>query len=303
MTEPDTPATEAVSARYNGLDTWESTDVLHAMWEGQAAAVAALRPVLPALARAGDAMAARLAASRHGRFVYAGAGTSARLGVQDGVELVPTFHWPPERLAYLVAGGAPALTRAIEGAEDDGDAAARAVADARIGADDVLVGLAASGSTRFTVQALTAGAAAGALTVAIANAPEAPLLAAAHHPILIETGAEVIAGSTRMKAGTAQRAALTLLSSLVMVRLNRVHDNLMVDVEATNAKLVARAERLVRRLTGCDLTAARTALEACQGRVKAAVLVIDGADPEGAEQLLADTGGSLRRARTALGEI
>ena len=101
MTEPDTPATEAVSARYHGLDTWESTDVLHAMWEGQAVAVAALRPVLPALARAGDAMAARLAASRHGRFVYAGAGTSARLGVQDGVELVPTFHWPPERLAYL----------------------------------------------------------------------------------------------------------------------------------------------------------------------------------------------------------
>ena len=294
------PATETVSPRFRALDTWAADDVAHAMWEGQAAAIAAVRPALPAIAAAGEAMAARLADATDGRIVYAGAGTSARLGVQDGVELVPTFSWPRERLHYLVAGGIAALTMAREGAEDDAGAARTDVADMRIGRKDVVIALAASGGTRYTVAALAAARAAGALTIGIANAAGAPLLAAADHPILLDTGAEVIAGSTRMKAGTAQRATLTLLSSLAMVRLNRVHDNLMVDVQATNAKLVSRAESLVCRIADCDTAAARAALSACKGRVKPAVLVALGADPQRADGLLEQADGSLRRARAAL---
>ena len=292
--------TEAIDARYRGLDTWASADILRALWQAQAAAVAALEPALDALGAAAGAMAARLGANKTGRIIYTGAGTSIRLAVQDGVELVPTFSWPRDRLAFLIAGGDPALTRAVEGAEDDATAGQKAVADAGVGAGDVVVALAASGTTRFTLYATMAARSAGALTVAIANRPAAPLLAAADHPILLETGAEAIAGSTRMKAGTAQRAALTLLSTLLMVRLNRVYDNLMVDVQATNAKLVTRAERLVRHITGCDDETARSALAACDGRVKPAVLIVDGATPMAANAAIATANGSLRAARMAL---
>jgi len=301
MTRPaDLPLTEKVSARYRDLDLWESADAAEALWEGQMAAVAALRPALPALGRAADAAAGRLAGQTEagpGRLIYAGAGTSGRLAALDAAELPPTFDWPHERSRLLIAGGTASLLRAAEGAEDDAAAAEAGLAAMAAGPDDVLIALAASGGTPFTLAAVQAARARGTLTIAIANSAGAPLLAAGEHAILLETGAEAIAGSTRMKAGTAQKAALTLLSTLIMIRLGRIHEGRMIEMRPTNAKLLARARRMVSELTGCDADTAAAALEAADGRTKvASVMILRKLDRDSAEALLARHAGLLRRA-------
>jgi N-acetylmuramic acid 6-phosphate etherase len=288
------PATEASSARYEALDTWDVPTILTALWEGQLAAVAALGPVLPALGRAVEAAVLRLAAG--GRLAYAGAGTSGRIAVQDAVELVPTFDWPKNRLVLLMAGGEAALLRSVENAEDQVDRAVAAVERHGIGANDVLMGVAASGTTGFTVAAVRAARERGALTVAIANSARTALLDAVEYPVLIDTGAEAIAGSTRMKAGTAQKVALNLFSTAVMVRLGRVYRGQMVDMLARNAKLRARAERMLRRLTNCSAAEAQAALETASGKVKLAVLIVRGMPLADAEALLTRHQGNLRAA-------
>jgi N-acetylmuramic acid 6-phosphate etherase len=288
------PATEAISQRFRDLDRWPPADILDALWEGQMAALAAVRPALPAIESAADAALPRLA--RGGRLVYAGAGTSGRIGVQDGAELPPTFDWPEERLVLLLAGGDTAFTRAVENAEDDRDAARHAVAAHAVGPDDVAIGIAASGATPYTTTVIAEAARRGALTIGIANSPGGALLAAASHPILVETGAEAIAGSTRMKAGTAQKVVLNLFSTLVMVRMARVHRGLMVDMNARNNKLRQRAVRMLRDLTGRDDATIRAALDAAGGRVKAAVLVLHGLDRAAADATLARHGGHLHAA-------
>jgi N-acetylmuramic acid 6-phosphate etherase len=288
------PATETISPRYRDIDAWEPLAILQAMWEGQLAAVAAIGPALPAIAAAAEAARPRLAAG--GRLVYAGAGTSGRIGVQDGAELPPTFDWPQERIVLLMAGGDVAFTRSIENAEDDVAAGEAAVREHAIGADDVVIGIAASGSTPYTTAVVRAAAEAGALTVGVANSPGGTLLGAAEHRILVETAPEAIAGSTRMKAGTAQKIVLNLFSSLVMVRLGRVHEGLMVDMQARNDKLRLRALRMLRHLTGADEAAARAALAATNGHVKPAVLLVHGLDLAEAQSLLARSDSSLRRA-------
>ncbi|MCW3476127.1 N-acetylmuramic acid 6-phosphate etherase [Limobrevibacterium gyesilva] len=292
------PATESISSRFRDLDTWDPATILEVLWEGQLAAVAAVRSALPAIAQAAEASWPRL--RQGGRLVYAGAGTSGRIGVQDGAELPPTFDWPQQRLVLLMAGGEPAFTRAIENAEDDRDAAIAAIAHHAIGPDDVVLGTAASGNTAFTTTAIAESARRGALTIGIANSPGGTLLQAAAHPILVETGAEAIAGSTRMKAGTAQKIVLNLFSTLVMVRLGRVHQGLMVDMQARNEKLRRRAQRMLHHLTGRDDAAIRTALDAAGGRVKTAVLILEGLDRTEAESLLERSGGVLR---TALADL
>lgn len=291
------PATESVDPRYTDLDAWAPSAALAAMWEGQLAAVSAVGPALPTIERAVAAAAPLLAAG--GRLAYAGAGTSGRLGVQDGVELVPTFDWPAERLVLLMAGGEPALTRSVENAEDDRDAAIAAVAENRLGPGDVLIGIAASGATPYTVAAIEAARAAGALTVAVVNS-EGPMEAAAEHVLLARTAPEVLAGSTRMKAGTAQKIMLNLFSTLLMLRLGRVHRGLMVDMVARNAKLRARARRMLRDLTRADDAAIEAALAATGGRVKHAVLVLAGVPAESTAQLLGHYGGQLRAALASL---
>src|SRR5205085_10598209 len=202
--------------------------------------------------------------------------TSGRLAVQDGAELMPTFSWPAERLLLLMAGGDNALLRAVEGAEDTADEAAALIYQHRIGDKDALIAVAASGTTPFTLACLREAGARGALTVGIANNPDTPLLNETDHPVCLDTGAEPIAGSTRMKAGTAQRVALTLLSSLVMIRLGRVYQGLMVDVQATNSKLVRRSERMLAQLTGRGTDSVREALREADGSVKLALLLLDG---------------------------
>lgn len=295
MTEP---ATEGVSPRYADLELWPPETALAAMLEGQLAAVAALQPALPALAAAVSAATARL--RRGGRLAYAGAGTSGRIGVQDGAELGPTFDWPADRVVFLMAGGEPALIRAAENAEDRDELAVNDVAEAGLGPDDVLVGLAASGSTPYTIGCVLAAREAGALTIGIANSPGARLLEAAEHPILIETGPEAIAGSTRMKAGTAQKVALNLFSTAVMTQLGRVYRGRMVDMLARNEKLRRRAVRMLRELTGATVEQAAAALTQAGGRVKPAVLIVRGLRLAEAEALLAQHDGDLRRAEGTL---
>ncbi len=292
--------TERPSPRYANIDLWEPLDALDAMIEGQFAAVAAVRTARPALVEAVLAMEARLRAC--GRLVYAGAGTSGRLAVQDGAELMPTFSWPRERLLLLIAGGEEAMTRAIEGAEDETAQAAALVRSHGIGPEDVLIAVAASGTTPFTLSCLREAKRAGALTIGIANNAGTPLLAEAECPICLETGPEPIAGSTRMNAGTAQRIALNLLSSLVMIRLGRVYAGLMVEVQASNAKLAARQGKMVMRLTGKSESEALGALERAGGSVKLAVLLLKGCGIDEAKDALHRAGGRLRDAIALAGE-
>jgi N-acetylmuramic acid 6-phosphate etherase len=292
------PATERVSPRYEALDAWDDATILSSLWESQLAAVAAVQGALPQIAAAAAAAAARL--QQGGRLVYVGAGTSGRIAVQDGAELPPTFDWPADRLLLMIAGGEAALTRSVENAEDRADQGAAAIETAGIGASDVLIGLAASGATPFTLACVRAATTAGAVTIGIANSPGAPLLTAAAFPILVATEAEPIAGSTRLKAGTAQKVVLNLFSTLLMVRLGRVYRGQMVDVQARNAKLRHRAERMVQLLTGEDPASVRQALELADGRVKLAVVLLQGLDRPAAEALLGAHEGQLRSALDSL---
>lgn len=290
--------TERSCPRFAGIDAWEPRDALDAMIEAQFAAVAAVRAARGAIADAVLAMQARL--GERGRLIYAGAGTSGRLAVQDGAELMPTFSWPPERLVLLIAGGQEALLQAVEGAEDEQAKAEELVERHRLGPSDVLIAVAASGTTPFTLACLRAARRNGALAIGIANNSGTPLLLEADHAIFLDTGPEPIAGSTRMNAGTAQRIALNLLSSLLMIRLGRVYKGLMVDVQASNAKLARRREAIVRGLTGRGRHEVRDALARAGGNVKLAVLLLDGCDLGEAKVALERAGGRLDAAITAL---
>jgi len=286
--------TEKISPRYVELDSWPSGEMIAAMYESQLVAVAAVRGALDAIATAVDDAIPAL--RRGGRIVYVGAGTSGRIGVQDGTELPPTYDWPVDRLVFAVAGGLAALAQSAEGAEDDEASGARAMAEAKIGPDDVVIGIAASGTTPYTVGALRAANAAGAVTVAVASNPGALLLDVARHGILVESGAEVIAGSTRMKAGTAHKIVLNLFSTAVMVKLGRVYGGLMVHMRARNAKLRRRAEVIVHHIVGCSAPDAARFVKQADGDVKIAVLLGFGLGPEDAANALKRHDGNLRMA-------
>jgi N-acetylmuramic acid 6-phosphate etherase len=290
-------ATEHVSPRYVDLDSWSTAEMVAAMYEGQLAAAAAVRAALPAIGMAVDDAVPAL--QRGGRIVYVGAGTSGRIGVQDGTELTPTYDWPAERLVFAMAGGMEALIKSAEGAEDNEAAGAQAMASAGIGANDVVIGIAASGTTPFTVGALRAATAAGAVTIAVANNPGAQLFEAARHRVLADTGSEVVAGSTRMNAGTAQKIVLNLISTALMVKLGRVYRGLMVDMRARNAKLRRRAVAIVIEIVGCTETEAARCLEQADGDLKTAILVGLGLNRSQAAQLLQQHGGNLRSAINA----
>jgi N-acetylmuramic acid 6-phosphate etherase len=290
--------TERHSPRYSAIEAWSPGDILEAMIEGQFAAVAAVRAARPALEEAALAIEPQLRDG--GRLAYTGAGTSGRLAVQDGAELMPTFSWPQERLLLLIAGGRDALVQSVEGAEDESEEAIRLVRRYEMDTRDVLIAVAASGTTPFTLACLREANQRGALTVAIANNRDTPLLAEAAHPIWLDTGPEPIAGSTRMKAGTAQRIALNLLSSLVMIRLGRVYRGLMVDLKAVNKKLVRRSEKILLELSGRSREEVHAALHRAEGNLKTALLLLEGCDLGEAERLLDRSGGRLREAKALI---
>jgi N-acetylmuramic acid 6-phosphate etherase len=293
--------TERASPRYSDIDVWEPLDIAEAMIEGQFTAVAAVRAARFALLDAALAAEERLR-NGGGRLVYVGAGTSGRLAVQDGAELIPTFSWPQERLLLLMAGGRTALLQSVEGAEDAVDQAVRLVRQHDIGFDDVVIAVAASGTTPFTLSCLQEAKRRGALTIGIANNRDTPILKEADQAVWLDTGAEPIAGSTRMKAGTAQRITLNVFSSLVMILLGRVFDGLMVDLQAVNHKLVQRSEGILTRLTGHSREEAREALHRAEGNVKLAVLLLHGCDLRDATNILDRAGGQLRAALAAIGK-
>ncbi|OLV17725.1 N-acetylmuramic acid 6-phosphate etherase [Deinococcus marmoris] len=267
---PDARRTEGVHPDHADLDRLDISELVRVLADDQTGAVEAVRAAAPAIARAVEAALPRL--ERGGRLVYAGAGTSGRLGVLDATELTPTFSWPVARAVPLIAGGNRAIREAVEGAEDNRESGAADVLAVNVGPDDVLIAIAASGTTPYVLGAVDAARRVGALTIGLSNNPGTPLLSAVECPMLLDTGPEVISGSTRLKAGTAQKIALNTFSSAVMVRLGKVYGNLMVDVRATNAKLEGRAVRLVRHATGAGEVAAHEALKECGGSVKIAIV-------------------------------
>jgi len=287
--------TESPSTRHPTLDGYDTPALLDAFIDDQTAAVAAVRAAAPQLAAAVDAALPRIRAG--GRLLYAGAGTSGRLGVLDSVELYPTFSWPRERAVAVIAGGAGAMFVAVEGAEDDRVQGAADMAALNPGPNDVALLIAASGGTPYVLGALDAARAAGALTVGIANNPGAPVAAQAEVGIVLDTGPEVISGSTRLKAGTAQKIALNSFSSALMVRLHKVYGNLMVDLKATNAKLVRRALALTVRASGASEADAQAALARCDHHVKTALVMLKrGVTADEAQALLDAAEGSVGKA-------
>lgn len=288
--------TESLDHRYKSLDTRSSREIVSLVLDAQRRGLDAVAARIDNIAVAADAIASRLSTSPNGRLVYAGAGTSIRLGVQDGVELTPTFGWPADRLAFAIAGGEVALMRAIEGAEDDTAAARARIDELAVGPGDVCIALSASGRTPYTCAATEAARQSGALTIGIANNAGARLLDLAEHPIEIDSGAEPVAGSTRMTAGTTQKIVLNLMSTVAMIRLGRVYDGLMVDVVATNEKLALRARDMVTTIAGVDEEAAQRSLDAARGHVKLAALVAQGLSADAGRELLDRHGGNLRAA-------
>jgi len=287
--------TETARPELADLDARETLEIVQLFLAQEGAAQRALAAAAPALAALADAAAARLAAG--GRLFYAGAGTSGRLAVLDAVECRPTFGVPEGLIIPLLAGGDGAFIKAAEGAEDDEAAASAALTAHGFGPGDALVGIAASGATPFTLAAVRTASALGGLTGAIVNNPDSPLAAAAAFPVRIASGAEIIAGSTRLSAGTTQKIALNILSSTVMLRLGAVHGPHMVDMRATNAKLRARALRMVMAIAGVDEPAAAAALAGCGGHVKTAVVMLArGISSQAAAQALAAANSSLRTA-------
>lgn len=287
MSLPETETLDPATARIDALD---DVALARLLLETQRAAVDAALRAAGEIARATALVADALAAGR--RVVALGAGTSGRLAVLDASELPPTFGFDPARWEGRIAGGDAALRRAVEGAEDDADAGARAVAD--LGAGDVVIGISASGGAPFVRGAIRAARERGARTIALVNAAEAPLAAESELAIVAATGAEPIQGSTRMRAGTAQKIVLNAISTGAMIRLGKTYRNRMVDLVATNAKLRARAERLVRELAPSDEP--RALLDAAGGSVKVAVVMARrGAARAEAERLLAAAGGRLAR--------
>jgi N-acetylmuramic acid 6-phosphate etherase len=259
----------------------------------------AVGQALPQIVPAIEAVAERLAAG--GRLIYLGAGSAGRMGVLDAAEIPPTFNTPDKMVRAIIAGGGEALRVAVEGAEDDTAAGRKVVAANDITAGDAVVGIAASGRTPFVLAAVRAARQRGALTVGLSCNRDAALSAEAQYPIEVLVGPEVVAGSTRLKAGTAQKLVLNMISTISMVRLGKTYGNLMVDLKVTNAKLRDRALRIIQRITHASRPEAEAALEASSLDIKAAVMMVgNGSTVDNATQLLATHDGRLRNAVEAM---
>ncbi|QBI54901.1 N-acetylmuramic acid 6-phosphate etherase [Streptomonospora litoralis] len=288
-------ATEARRTDLSGIDRMDTEAIVRAMNAEDATVAPAVGAAAAVIAAAADAIAARMA--RGGRLVYAGAGTAGRMGVLDASECPPTFNTDPEQVIGLIAGGPTAVRDAVEGAEDDPRAAAADLDALDLTGDDTVVGISASGRTPYSVAALRHAAERGALTVAVSSNPGSPLGAAADHAVEVDTGPELIVGSTRLKAGTAQKLVLNTLSTVAMIRLGKTYGNLMVDLRSTNDKLRARSHRIVEMATGAADDEVGAALSASGGDVKTAILTVLGrVDAEEARRLLRACGGRLREA-------
>src|SRR5687767_3296191 len=301
MTSPE-PVTERRARAGSDIDLRSTLELVELINDEDALAAPAVRTAAPALAAAVDAIVERLEAG--GRLLYVGAGSSGRLAAVDAAECGPTFGVPRGRVQALVAGGVGTLALAQEEAEDDADAGAEDIAAVGVGPLDAVVVLSASGSTPYALGAARAARAAGALAVAVVCTDDSELGALTEHAVVTIVGPEVIAGSTRMKAGTAQKLVLNTISTVAMVRLGRTYGNLMVEVVASNTKLRARARRAVALATGVGDEQAAAALEAADGEAKVAIVaLLADVDAQAARDRLIAAGGAVRRALEADDEI
>ncbi|WP_103502124.1 MULTISPECIES: N-acetylmuramic acid 6-phosphate etherase [unclassified Streptomyces] len=290
--------TEAYRPELAEIDQLPTLEIARTMNREDTAVPTAVAAQLPQIAAAIDAASERMA--RGGRLLYLGAGTAGRLGVLDASECPPTFNTDPSEVIGLIAGGPGAMSTAVEGAEDSKELAAADIDGLGVGPDDVVVGISASGRTPYAVGAVEHARGLGALTVGLSCNAGSPLGAAAEHGIEVVVGPELVTGSTRLKAGTAQKLVLNMISTICMIRLGKTYGNLMVDVRASNEKLRARSRRIVALATGADDGTIEDALTATDGEVKNAILVVLGeVDGPTAARLLAESGGHLRMALTA----
>ncbi|MGQ0569255.1 MAG: N-acetylmuramic acid 6-phosphate etherase [Armatimonadota bacterium] len=302
MTPEDSPrvdyaalATEGRNPRSMDLDRLSAEAVLRLISDEDRRVPDAVAAEIPNIARAVDAVVGAIGAG--GRVIYVGAGTSGRIGLLDALEWPPTFGVDPDIIRVVIAGGAGATVHSSASSEDDAAAGAAEIAALGAGPRDVVVGIAASGVTPFTVSALREARRRGCMTVALCNVPRAPLAEVAAIAIAPVVGPEVLTGSTRMKAGTAQKMVLNMLSTAAMVRLGKVYSNLMVDMPPRNRKLQARAARMVAQATGLDVDASGRLLDEAGGSVKVAiVMALAGVGRADAERRLDGAGGHVRRA-------
>ncbi|MFF4502938.1 N-acetylmuramic acid 6-phosphate etherase [Streptomyces sp. NPDC001401] len=296
--ELESLTTEAFRPELADIDRLPTLDIARLMNGEDATVPTAVARQLPSIAAAIDAVAERMA--RGGRLIYAGAGTAGRLGVLDASECPPTFNTDPEQVVGLIAGGPDAMVTSVEGAEDSAELARSDLDALRLLAADTVVGVSASGRTPYAIAAVQHARRHGALTIGLACNADSALAAAAEHGIEIVVGPELLTGSTRLKAGTAQKLVLNMLSTITMIRLGKTYGNLMVDVRASNEKLRARSRRIVALATGASDDEIERALAATDGEVKNAILTIL-ADVDGptAARLLEDSDGHLRAALAA----
>ncbi len=287
--------TEAIDPALADIDALDTETRLRLINAEDARVAAAVEREIPQIARAVQRAAASLRAG--GRLLYVGAGTSGRLGVLDAAECPPTFGVSPQTVQGLIAGGDGAMFRAVEGAEDDPDGGAAAVIGADVSERDTVVGISASGQAPFVLGALRQAAKRGAATVALTNNRPSEVEKVAAVTIAVVVGPEILAGSTRLKSGTAQKMVLNMISTGAMIEIGKTYGNLMVDVQTTNRKLQARAVRIVRQVTGASPERIEAALAAAGGSAKVAIVTLQtGATPDEARQRLAHAGGFLRRA-------
>ncbi|MFE5142081.1 N-acetylmuramic acid 6-phosphate etherase [Streptomyces fagopyri] len=296
--ELETLTTEAFRPELSEIDRLPTLEITKLMNAEDATVPAAVAERLPLIAAAIDDIAERM--SRGGRLIYAGAGTAGRLGILDASECPPTFNTDPSEVVGLIAGGPGAMVTSVEGAEDSRELAAADLEALSLTPDDTVVGISASGRTPYAVGAVEHARAHGALTIGLSCNADSALAAAAEHRIEIVVGPELLTGSTRLKAGTAQKLVLNMFSTITMIRLGKTYGNLMVDVRASNEKLRARSRRIVALATGASDEEIEQALTATGGEVKNAILaLLGGVDGPTAARLLEENDGHLRAALAA----
>ncbi|MFJ4920953.1 N-acetylmuramic acid 6-phosphate etherase [Streptomyces sp. NPDC088725] len=294
----DTLTTEAFRPELAEIDQLPTLEIAQIMNGEDRTVPTAVAEQLPRIAAAIDAVAER--AAKGGRLIYVGAGTAGRLGVLDASECPPTFNTDPGEVVGLIAGGPGALVTSVEGAEDSRELAAADLSDLKLTPNDTVVGISASGRTPYAIGAVEHARSLGALTIGLSCNADSALAAAAEHGIEVVVGPELLTGSTRLKAGTAQKLVLNMISTITMIRLGKTYGNLMVDVRASNEKLRARSRRIVSLATGASDAEIEAALTATDGEVKNAILIILGAvDGPTAATLLDDSRGHLRAALQA----
>ncbi|WP_318522796.1 N-acetylmuramic acid 6-phosphate etherase [Photobacterium leiognathi] len=287
--------TESRNTASQNIDMLSTVDMLQVINNEDKKVALAVEQVLPEIAQVVDAIA--IAFQQGGRLIYAGAGTSGRLGILDASECPPTYGSKPEQVVGLIAGGHQAILKAVENAEDNREMGAQDLIDLNFTEKDVLVGIAASGRTPYVMGAMEYAKSQNAMVASISCNPQSPMAALADVAITPVVGAEVVTGSSRMKAGTAQKLVLNMLTTGAMIRVGKVYGNLMVDVEATNAKLVERQKNIVMQATECSREEAEQALTQCNGHCKTAiVMLLAGVDAQTAADLLAKNNGFTRQA-------